>query len=872
VVNDKLLALGIGISVGLNWIPFAQTTPFEDVFSAPLAERYKNLFGKSEFVSACRYRYPSFSMSEVENIYDYLMETYNTRGGLGLFSMVDSFSQSHLRMFGNELLCKQERFILWRKTIHEIGQVPFICAYLANLDVRRRYQREDFDDISPYLRTDNVRLRGILAEGIAENHYHLGASFPVFYTNWICLMNHISHRDKDFENLKEQLGNLSPPMQNKMDMYGYVRIAAAIRAFMWCLLNNRSNSKRINFWGMPFDFQRLINSASTFNSQSLDYTMYINPKDDRTYAAISGEICFLYKIFRAIYSGDKKIIEYADYLYAYMAIQSRMRCELVQANEAVGFANFKEYQDRKKYFISRFSPYLDASERMSFFSSIRAVNMKSFEVRIVPPNTENGLRKDVEKYMKYIKPLPGTDCEHCNEYDLLGKRCKRKLCDYREPLAFFVITIPKEADTFLSKGKNHLCIPYRHERYIKKTLNSYVRALIELRWKRPATAKHIHGIDACSDEIGCRPEVFAPSFRRVRETHPPKKRLFSDGVELPGLYITYHVGEDFLDLVDGLRAIDEAIKFLELRNGDRLGHALALGVSAPEYYLSKNHKIFMSRHDILDNAVWMYMMLQKRQIHLPDVLIELNQTYRLHYAHIYATEGGINSIIPTIERFYDAWKLRGDNPEHYRDYDIVSDSKKFEARVQRTKATGKESDFQSDGKRLRDEDCEARKLYHRYHYDYDVRKNGSEMYEWYITSRYVHATDLLQKEMQEIVATKGLGVECNPSSNVLIGTFKNYAKHPIFTFNNDGLDDGQDSALLQVSVNTDDQGVFDTDIENEYALLFCALSEMTDDHGRKKHKPHNIYKYIDNLRRMGIEQSFQRLNAAKLQCFGRRIL
>lgn len=41
---------------------------------------------------------------------------------------------------------------------------------------------------------------------------------------------------------------------------------------------------------------------------------------------------------------------------------------------------------------------------------------------------------------------------------------------------------------------------------------------------------------------------------------------------------TYHVGENFLDIADGLQAIDEAVMFLSLAKGDHLGHALVLGM------------------------------------------------------------------------------------------------------------------------------------------------------------------------------------------------------------------------------------------------------------------------------------------------------
>ena len=71
--------------------------------------------------------------------------------------------------------------------------------------------------------------------------------------------------------------------------------------------------------------------------------------------------------------------------------------------------------------------------------------------------------------------------------------------------------------------------------------------------------------------------MFAHAFRYLRE--------------FGGLGRTYHVGEDFYDLIDGLRAIDEAITFFELGKNDRLGHALALGVNPYDYYNHRRYNI-----------------------------------------------------------------------------------------------------------------------------------------------------------------------------------------------------------------------------------------------------------------------------------------
>lgn len=100
----------------------------------------------------------------------------------------------------------------------------------------------------------------------------------------------------------------------------------------------------------------------------------------------------------------------------------------------------------------------------------------------------------------------------------------------------------------------------------------------------------------------------------------------------------------------------------------------------------------------------------------------------------------------------------------------------------------------------------------------------------------------------------------NPSSGFLIGTFKDYAKHPILSFYNRNLtndfDRLQDCPQLSVSVNTDDQGVFSTSLENEYSLLANALENAVDEDGHYIYNRTMIYSWIDDIRKMGINQSF----------------
>lgn len=66
----------------------------------------------------------------------------------------------------------------------------------------------------------------------------------------------------------------------------------------------------------------------------------------------------------------------------------------------------------------------------------------------------------------------------------------------------------------------------------------------------------------------------------------------------------------------------------------------------------------------------------------------------------------------------------------------------------------------------------------------------------------------------------------------------------------------EESPQINVSVNTDDRGVFHTSLENEYALLACAMEKVRDEEGNLRFNRQNIYQWIDNIREMGNLQSF----------------
>ena len=147
-------------------------------------------------------------------------------------------------------------------------------------------------------------------------------------------------------------------------------------------------------------------------------------------------------------------------------------------------------------------------------------------------------------------------------------------------------------------------------------------------------------------------------------------------------------------------------------------------------------------------------------------------------------------------------------------------------------------------------------LYYYYHFNKKVREKGNEVTEFKVTKEYIKLVRIMQDKMIAELACKGIGIETNPSSNYLIGTIKKYEEHPILRFNSRKLKATNTGENLCVSINTDDQGVFDTLLENEYALMTLALKKATDDDMNALYDIEDIYEWSDYVRRMGIDQVF----------------
>ena len=386
-----------------------------------------------------------------------------------------------------------------------------------------------------------------------------------------------------------------------------------------------------------------------------------------------------------------------------------------------------------------------------------------------------------------------------------------------------------------------------HEEF-REYLERAANELIRFRELYPEEASRVLGIDACAQEIGCRPEVFASVFRKLT-SHVVSETILGTVRQWK---ITYHVGEDWRDIIDGLRAIDEAILFLNMRNGDRLGHATVMGIDVRKWYKRKKNSLRLPLQEYLDNIVWLYHKLIEFDILNCETLKgQLLSEYDRCFKKLFEVDMQKDFANYGIDTYYEAWKLRGDMPSLYKDEvyqnpDFVFEQNWINDEIPR-------------GNQIR-KSREAARLVYYYHYSESVRYKEKNMEDVYISECYIDGVEKVQNGMQIFVAGKGICVEANPSSNYLISSIEKYEEHPMINLYNMGLEIDKNKVeqcpQIHVSINTDDKGVFCTSLENEYALMGCALERMQDEQGRKKYQKQCVYEWLEHIRQNGNQQSF----------------
>lgn len=402
----------------------------------------------------------------------------------------------------------------------------------------------------------------------------------------------------------------------------------------------------------------------------------------------------------------------------------------------------------------------------------------------------------------------------------------------------------------------------------------------------------IVGIDAASLELTTPPEVFAPAFHFLKaypieirksgttrayfEKHDAVTRLVNNRL----LGMTYHVGEDFRHLLSGLRAIHEVVEYLHPQPGDRLGHAIALGLDPGDWGKQMGYHAVVPKQEWLDTLVWVHNFLGAGNRLIDELGIEDRIQYyskKIYGKTQFVDERDIDLYCKPIT-LYDSWRLRQLDPysvENSYPYDIerplcrgehrehrramgggtprlhcfsipyLGDSpwKKRWLDVQKKKLKMLKNKVGSDGAYL---------LTKLYWFCPGVAEEGGKPITIDMMKKkklWVQLCRQVQEKLKQVVRDRHLVVEVNPSSNRIIGPMASMQEHPVFRLTLDK--EGRPVHEGRVTINTDDPGVFATSLSHEFYLL----GEVLLDRGVPETE---VMGWLEWLRQSGVDYSFLR--------------
>lgn len=799
---------------------------FVETSFADIAERFCNnitdkpefdmanlLIDEASFVDECRIHHKELSDDQIRMIYGLYRDDWSepvdgsdseNPENKNIFNVVCRLSNELLRDMSGIPKVKFQHLFRWREVSQVLGEDIFTMALLA---YEKRHQSEDriqfqnFEKIPSVLHNDNPHLHYIFSTvRLCELHSHLKAATDNFAISWVCLMNHISRQSSHFKKLaKIQDPSREDYIANKI--YNAVAEAAYIRFRLWQFISKGGSLPKFSDeYSLETKRIELDKSTSAYRTDPNDYD-YIYAPNSRNMSIFVGERKFLYLMFSKVLRTNDIIIH--KLFYRYLLRKNQFRSFMVQINDNTGFGNFKRFQDLKSTFLT--PKYNELLSILPIWEACVFNYNKVYEARVAPVNKPSEFK---ELYRKIKDEL-------------------KNLNDIEVSILFHFIKTQENKEIGLTARDFKLRYDNLHNSIRSKHIRDHAM-----------DSSMTSAIDAASSELYCRPEVFAQSFRFLK---------------YHGYFATFHAGEDFYDLADGLRSIDEAIWFLGLEAGDRIGHAIALGLNPIRFYSLRHNYIAIPQQWMLDNVVWLYCYSRKHNITIsPAAEHFILDTYKLLLWTIGYQQAGSGNI--DISDYYQSMLLRGDNPNYYKQgvfnkrmrNESISDSDSWRSfDLQQHKGIDD----------IRKYNTVAVRLYSDYHFNMDVRRKGKLIKAYHLPDGYPNLILELQNKMIQEISKCRLGIECCPSSNFRIGHLEKFENHPIFRFM--PVHEPESRYPLPVTVNTDDLGIFATSLPNEFSLLALALLKKKDDKGNHVYSSQEVYDWIKRVVENGHKYHFK---------------
>lgn len=713
-------------------------------------------------------------------------------------ALLGQAAKHHLEPDLRRLAVQPQRFMAWQNWIANQSGFPVI-AYQAEqmLCHRERPSNFDlFDDIKqvlghrPIISPWHPLVEDYIErEGLHEAHMHLTGTTFVELMWHHSLLNPKALIDEMAESRSKNTSRLrrfyavSPALDSEIKIKRMLHIARYCREWLLRWVDEAPLFK-------PNGKHARQAFAETLRNQDVaDIDSHYFPYEEAQYSAKQYEhgICELHFHIRVLHKlrtdPSTPIVEDSCYLL-YLLSMNLFQQLLVQRTDQYGFDQFQKFTELgprepiEKEYETRFYQLHGAHPTKNSV-------LTTFEGRFSPKDTESKnavlLKSILSGFWHYQK--------RGKKINIFNKPLNIKELS-QDCLAFSRPSLRLVAH-FIKRSWDHLS-GEAHFSTLRADIIQRADKLFTLFEDAPALRSIITAFDAAANELETPPEVFAVLYRYARR----------NGIQ----HFTYHVGEDFEHLISGIRAIYEAITFLKLCNGDRLGHATAIGITPALWIGKMPDKIYLRKGEWLENLLFIRKILIEggdEKFSIPILENEITTlTYGIFNEHISLT---------VLQHFFDGRHL---SPELVRDY--LQDStnqpigwlgEEFNAVRQFSHCVGNE----------------ALRLLTRRWFDQSVIPRYEQLHE--SDTRFVPEYLMLhaQQYVQKMVKENHIVIETLPTSNVRISHYESVHEHHVFRWMQIPERKIEGDHVMQVALGTDDQGIFVTDMKNEFYHLFWAL-------------------------------------------------
>ena len=669
-------------------------------------------------------------------------------------------------LHSRSLRVKVGSFVEWRQCLEHVDEDVLVCAG------GRSKGKHDWD--AP-LAPNDARLKKELHEAV-DIHVHLGGSADQFITNWVSLHN---NGEESFRLKKRKLfEDVWNTCANYDDLLRDCIIAVAVRLYLFDSLRSQGREDLDSLKDAMHDYAVKLDSeivASHIKMRSLSLSEPIGPLP-RDYACElinklkgrmpssphAGERALLTALFSkySVSGLSQSDRDDAALFTLYLSLKERIRSFFVFSNQVSGFAAFKQRQTMGQFFLR------DGLEgHVEFISSwLHRGYPAAAELRFIlqTKKTMPSIERNIGKFHMALSSLAAwKDPEvHNLKYGFIGMFSK-----------------PREENL---------------KRNLKIEFLESARGVIDFLYKTDLdSVSRFCGIDAGGSELKCPPEHFGPAYRYLKEESKKTERCLLH-LSAP-IGFTFHVGEVFSDLITGIRRIWEAVEFLRMEEGDRLGHAIALGIN-PKAYYGGGTEFICSDREFIDNAVWMKAQFGVDLIDGPSLKAMIA---KLLPAELVQQQS-------LLDDYFDAMMLRSDVDEDAPEYSSLA-------------STVRANTFSPLHIRATTNSC-AREICDHLRLHDSINPCGVS-----IAASMPHLFEKVAQIQTRVLSdlkTKGIVIESCPSSNKRIEKrIASYAQTPAYPFL---------SADVPMVICTDDQGIFSTDLLSEYTLLKRAKRISND--------------------------------------------